>query len=67
MLDQGYAFSFGVFQDYYSVHEPFKESKNIAVIGTCAMVLFSLPVKALFGGINNSNRGSHTYLPLSRL
>ncbi|KAJ5671477.1 hypothetical protein N7507_000604 [Penicillium longicatenatum] len=33
----GYAFSFGVFQDYYSVHEPFKESKNIAVIGTCAM------------------------------
>ncbi|KAJ5784592.1 uncharacterized protein N7503_009804 [Penicillium pulvis] len=33
----GYAFSFGVFQDYYSVHEPFKGSKNIAVIGTCAM------------------------------
>ncbi|KAJ5928202.1 hypothetical protein N7466_007158 [Penicillium verhagenii] len=33
----GYAFSFGIFQDYYSVHEPFRGSKNIAVIGTCAM------------------------------
>jgi hypothetical protein len=34
----GYADAFGVFQDYYSEHEPFKESGNIAVIGTCAMV-----------------------------
>ncbi|KAJ5646377.1 Major facilitator superfamily domaingeneral substrate transporter [Penicillium lividum] len=33
----GFAFSFGIFQDYYSMHEPFKGSKNIAVIGTCAM------------------------------
>lgn len=36
--DLGYADAFGVFQDYYSEHEPFKESGDIAVIGTCAMV-----------------------------
>lgn len=35
----GYAFSFGIFQDYYSAHEPFRGSGNIAVIGTCAMVI----------------------------
>lgn len=34
----GYAFAFGIFQDYYSTHEPFQGSENIAVIGTCAMV-----------------------------
>ncbi|KAJ5503739.1 Major facilitator superfamily domain general substrate transporter [Penicillium fimorum] len=33
----GYAFAFGIFQDYYSTHAPFKGSDNIAVIGTCAM------------------------------
>lgn len=38
----GYADAFGVFQDYYSEHEPFKKSGNIAVIGTCAMVCFRL-------------------------
>ncbi|KAJ5579644.1 Major facilitator superfamily domain general substrate transporter [Penicillium hispanicum] len=35
----GYAFAYGIFQDYYSAHEPFKGSGNIAVIGTCAMGL----------------------------
>ncbi|KAK6062922.1 major facilitator superfamily transporter [Seiridium cupressi] len=30
----GFGFSFGVFQDYYSNHEPFAGSGNIAVIGT---------------------------------
>lgn len=34
----GYAFAFGIFQDYYSTHKPFEGSENIAVIGTCAMV-----------------------------
>ena len=34
----GFPFSFGVFQDYYSTHEPFAGSPNIAIIGTCAMV-----------------------------
>lgn len=38
----GYAFSFGIFQDYYSAHEPFRGSGNIAVIGTCAMVMNTL-------------------------
>ncbi|KAJ5084940.1 hypothetical protein NUU61_009519 [Penicillium alfredii] len=33
----GYAFAFGIFQDYYSTHAPFQGSGNIAVIGTCAM------------------------------
>ncbi|CAI7592211.1 unnamed protein product [Penicillium palitans] len=33
----GYAFAFGIFQDYYSTHEPFQGSGNIAIIGTCAM------------------------------
>ncbi|KAJ5369207.1 uncharacterized protein N7496_008967 [Penicillium cataractarum] len=33
----GWADAFGIFQDYYSVHEPFKVSENIAVIGTCGM------------------------------
>lgn len=34
----GFAFTFGIFQDYYSTHEPFKGEKNIAVVGTMAMV-----------------------------
>lgn len=34
----GYAFAFGIFQDYYSSHPPFEGSGHIAIIGTCAMV-----------------------------
>ncbi|KAI1859808.1 hypothetical protein JX265_010257 [Neoarthrinium moseri] len=30
----GFGFSFGIFQEYYSSHEPFAGSGNIAVIGT---------------------------------
>jgi hypothetical protein len=37
----GFPFAFGLFQEYYSTHEPFASSSNIAVIGTCAMVRFS--------------------------
>ncbi|KAK7969091.1 MFS general substrate transporter [Apiospora saccharicola] len=33
----GFSFSFGVFQDYYSSHEPFRGSGNIASIGTTTM------------------------------
>lgn len=36
--DLGFPFAFGVFQNYYSTHEPFAGSSQIAVIGTCAMV-----------------------------
>jgi len=35
---EGFPFSYGVFQEYYSTHEPFAGDSNIAVIGTCAMV-----------------------------
>ncbi|KAH8879903.1 MFS general substrate transporter [Thozetella sp. PMI_491] len=38
----GFPFAFGVFQDYYSSHEPFAGSDNIAVIGTCAMGIMYL-------------------------
>lgn len=34
----GFAASYGIFQDYYSTHEPFSGSGNIAVVGACAMV-----------------------------
>lgn len=42
----GFPFAFGVFQNYYSTHEPFAGSPNIAVIGTCAMgvMYFGAPV-----------------------
>ncbi|KAI1122687.1 major facilitator superfamily domain-containing protein [Nemania abortiva] len=38
----GYAFSFGVFQDYYSQHAPFASSGNIAVVGTSAVGILYL-------------------------
>lgn len=41
----GFPFSFGIFQQYYSTHEPFKSSGNVAVIGTCAMVSFEASVQ----------------------
>lgn len=37
-LHTGFPASYGVFQDYYTTHEPFAGSSNIAVVGTCAMV-----------------------------
>lgn len=41
----GFPFSYGVFQDYYSTHEPFSsEPSGIAVIGTSAMVKFLLNI-----------------------
>lgn len=47
----GFPFSFGVFQDYYSTHEPFKGSSNIAVIGTCAMGIMYLDLVLVFGAL----------------
>lgn len=35
----GFAFTYGVFQAYYSDIPQFKDSGNIAVVGTCAMVI----------------------------
>jgi hypothetical protein len=37
----GFGFSFGVFQDYYSSHLPFKGAGNIAVVGTTTLVSLS--------------------------
>jgi len=39
----GFPASYGIFQEYYTTHEPFRGSSNIAVIGTCAMVGYQLP------------------------
>ncbi|SPO02804.1 related to monocarboxylate transporter 2 [Cephalotrichum gorgonifer] len=38
----GFPFAFGVFQSYYASHEPFAGSRNIPVIGTCAMGIMYL-------------------------
>ena len=38
ILPTGLPFTYGVFQEYYSTHEPFQGSGNTAVIGTCALV-----------------------------
>lgn len=34
----GFAFTYGVFQSYYNEIPEFKNTGNIAVVGTCAMV-----------------------------
>ncbi|KAI0442226.1 major facilitator superfamily domain-containing protein [Xylaria telfairii] len=45
----GYAFSFGVFQDYYSQHAPFASSGNIAVIGTTGVGILYLASPLVLG------------------
>ncbi|KAI9155025.1 MFS transporter asaE [Paramyrothecium foliicola] len=40
----GFPYSFGIFQDYYRAHDNFKESSDIAVIGTCALGIMYLDV-----------------------
>lgn len=44
----GFPFAFGLFQEYYSTHEPFASSSNIAVIGTCAMGIMYLGAPLVF-------------------
>ncbi|KAF4536166.1 MFS transporter [Lasiodiplodia theobromae] len=44
----GFALTFGVFQDYYSTHEPFIGEKNVAVIGTMAMGIMYLDMPIVF-------------------
>ncbi|KAG6214141.1 hypothetical protein E4U34_006316, partial [Claviceps purpurea] len=36
-LTWGFPSTFGLFQNYYSTHEPFAGSEQIPIIGTCAM------------------------------
>ena len=61
----GFAFTYGVFQAYYSETNEFKHSGNIAVVGTCAMVKY-----AIFAQLNASNElmlGNHVSRPPSRV
>ncbi|KAL7947776.1 major facilitator superfamily domain-containing protein [Trichoderma barbatum] len=44
----GFPFAFGIFQNYYSTHEPFKGSSSIAAIGTTAMGTMYLSAPFLF-------------------
>ncbi|KAI0577061.1 MFS-1 multi-domain protein [Pyrenophora tritici-repentis] len=51
ILTWGFPFAFGIFQEYYSSNPPFAGSRNITLIGTCAlgvMYLSSPFVFALF-------------------
>ncbi|KAL2016742.1 hypothetical protein VTK56DRAFT_3131 [Thermocarpiscus australiensis] len=45
----GFGYSYGVFQDYYSTHEPFVGSSNISVIGTCALGIMYLDTPIFMG------------------
>lgn len=44
----GWPFSFGLFQEYYTRFPQFSESRNIAVIGTCAMVSGTAMMRSVF-------------------
>ncbi|OAX78859.1 hypothetical protein ACJ72_06829 [Emergomyces africanus] len=44
----GFAFTYGVFQAHYSSLDMFKDSRNIAVIGTCAMGIMYLDLPIVF-------------------
>ncbi|KAJ6178082.1 Major facilitator superfamily domain general substrate transporter [Penicillium mononematosum] len=44
----GFAFTYGVFQAYYSDIPQFKDSGNIAVVGTCAMGIMYLDIPLVF-------------------
>ncbi|KAF2734855.1 putative MFS monocarboxylate transporter [Polyplosphaeria fusca] len=51
VLVWGFPFAYGIFQEHYSTHAPFAGSRNIAVIGTCAMGLMYLSAPLVFGTI----------------
>ncbi|KAJ5626742.1 hypothetical protein N7528_004169 [Penicillium herquei] len=44
----GFAFTYGVFQEYYSALPEFENSGNIAVVGTCAMGIMYLDLPIVF-------------------
>ncbi|KAJ6442392.1 major facilitator superfamily transporter protein [Purpureocillium lavendulum] len=48
-LTWGFPFAFGVFQKYYSTHEPFAGSSSIPIIGTCAMGIMYLDLPLVMG------------------
>lgn len=46
----GFAFTFGVFQEYYTTHAPFSSHpSNIAIIGTCSMGVIYILSPIVFG------------------
>ncbi|KAF2463580.1 MFS general substrate transporter [Lindgomyces ingoldianus] len=56
VLVWGFPFAYGLFQEFYSSHEPFAGSKNIAVIGTCAMGVMYLSAPLVFGTLQRFPR-----------
>lgn len=48
-MEPGFPFSFGVFQEHYSTHEPFAGEPNIAVVGTCSMGIMYLTAPLILG------------------
>ncbi|KAH7108856.1 major facilitator superfamily domain-containing protein [Dendryphion nanum] len=49
ILVWGFPFAFGIFQEYYTSNPPFAGSRNIPIIGTCAMGLMYLSSPLIFG------------------
>ncbi|KAJ5822989.1 hypothetical protein N7447_005329 [Penicillium robsamsonii] len=49
----GFAFTYGVFQAYYSDIPQFKDSGNIAVVGTCAMGIMYLDLPLVFAAYSS--------------
>ncbi|KAI1435196.1 major facilitator superfamily transporter [Xylaria sp. CBS 124048] len=45
----GFPFAFGIFQDYYNSHEPFKGQPNVAIIGTSTMGVMYLTSPLIMG------------------
>jgi MFS family permease len=45
----GFPFAYGIFQEHYTSNPPFAGSRNIAIIGTCAMGLMYLSAPLVFG------------------
>ena len=45
---KGMLYSFGIFQEYYSIHEPFASESGIALIGTCGTGLAYIGGLAVF-------------------
>ncbi|RMZ71552.1 MFS monocarboxylate transporter [Pyrenophora seminiperda CCB06] len=60
----GFPFSYGVFQEYYSTHEPFAGDSNVAVIGTCAMIC--LTMHDLYMAIRSPALGNYVWPHLQR-
>ncbi|KFY72282.1 hypothetical protein V499_07568 [Pseudogymnoascus sp. VKM F-103] len=64
----GFSFSFGVFQDYYSTHEPFAGATNIATISTTSTGIMYMAGLLLFPAYktwpNLADRSKWVGLPL---